>query len=80
MSNVKLDKSGLTVPSINFNGNVLANNDEGNLTWNGLDLIKGGAEALPVGTIIPFGGSSIPDGYLSCDGSKVSRTTYSKLF
>lgn len=44
------------------------------------ELIQGNIGDLPIGTIIPFGGSSIPDGYLSCDGSKVSRTTYSKLF
>lgn len=80
MSNVKLDKNGLTVPSIKVNENVLTINDEGNLTWNGLDLINGSSEALPVGTIIPFGGSSTPDGYLLCDGSKISRTIYSKLF
>ena len=35
---------------------------------------------LPIGTIVPFGGSSINDGYLLCDGSTISRTTYSKLF
>lgn len=31
------------------------------------------------GTIIPFGGS-VPSGYLECDGSAVSRTTYARLF
>lgn len=36
--------------------------------------------ALPAGTIIPFGGSAAPTGYLSCDGSAVSRTTYAALF
>jgi microcystin-dependent protein len=34
----------------------------------------------PIGTIIPFAGSPIPDGYLVCDGSAVSRTTYADLF
>lgn len=32
------------------------------------------------GTIIAFGGSTAPDGFLSCDGSAVSRTTYADLF
>ena len=32
------------------------------------------------GTIIQFAGSSIPDGYLACDGSEKSRTTYSELY
>lgn len=34
----------------------------------------------PTGTIIAFAGNTLPDGYLLCDGSKVSRTTYKKLF
>ena len=34
----------------------------------------------PTGTIIAFAGNTLPKGYLLCDGSKVSRTTYKKLF
>lgn len=34
----------------------------------------------PIGTIVMFGGDSAPDGWLFCDGSAVSRTTYSDLF
>lgn len=34
----------------------------------------------PIGTISPFGGSTIPSGYLLCDGQAVSRTTYAELF
>ena len=37
--------------------------------------------AMPVGTVVPFAGSSSPDSsWLVCDGSAVSRTTYSALF
>jgi microcystin-dependent protein len=32
------------------------------------------------GMIFAFAGNSIPSGFLLCDGSKVSRTTYKKLF
>lgn len=35
---------------------------------------------IPIGGIIQFGGSVAPTGYLKCDGSIVSRTTYSSLF
>lgn len=35
---------------------------------------------LPVGMMTPFAGSSAPTGWLLCDGSAVSRTTYSALF
>jgi len=36
----------------------------------------------PVGAIIPFGGAvaSIPTGFLLCDGTAVSRTTFANLF
>ena len=36
--------------------------------------------AVPAGTIITYAGTKTPGGYLFCDGSAVSRTTYSKLF
>jgi len=35
---------------------------------------------IPSGGILPYGGSSAPSGYLLCDGSAVSRTTYATLF
>lgn len=35
---------------------------------------------IPSGMIAPFGMSSAPTGWLACDGSAVSRTTYSALF
>ena len=38
------------------------------------------SEALPIGTIIPYPSSIIPEGFLECNGQAVSRTTYSSLF
>lgn len=35
---------------------------------------------VPVGTILAFGGNTAPDGFLFCDGSPVSRSTYHNLF
>jgi len=41
----------------------------------------GGFEVVPSGSIIAFGGAAAPDaGWLLCDGSNVSRTTYARLF
>ena len=40
----------------------------------------GGAEIIPAGTIMAYGGASAPTGYLLCDASAVSRTTYARLF
>lgn len=36
--------------------------------------------SMPVGTILPYGGSSAPSGFLLCNGATVSRTTYASLF
>ncbi len=33
-----------------------------------------------VGAVLPYGGSSIPSGWLVCDGAQVSRATYAALF
>jgi microcystin-dependent protein len=35
---------------------------------------------IPPGTIAPFGGGTIPQGWLLCDGSTVDRTLYPALF
>lgn len=35
---------------------------------------------LPVGTIVPWAKASVPSGFLLCDGSAVSRTTYADLY
>ena len=35
---------------------------------------------VPTGTLFPFAGAAAPTGYLICDGSAVSRTTYAALY
>lgn len=44
------------------------------------DAIKTFAGADLTGMIFAFAGNTIPSGFLLCDGSQVSRTTYKKLF
>lgn len=39
-----------------------------------------GTPLVPIGTILDFAAATAPSGYLVCDGSAVSRTTYSALF
>ena len=44
---------------------------------------SGGGETLPVGSVLEFpttDSTKVPDGWLFCDGSAVSRTTYADLF
>lgn len=37
-------------------------------------------DTLPIGSQIPFAGEIIPENWLLCDGSEVSRTEYAELF
>ena len=39
-----------------------------------------GIEGIPTGTIVPWSSSSVPTGFLECNGQAVSRSTYSALF
>ena len=36
--------------------------------------------SVSTGTVVPLGGTTVPTGWLECDGSAVSRTTYADLF
>ena len=38
------------------------------------------APTVPAGLIEPFAGSTVPTGFLLCDGTAVSRTTYATLY
>ena len=46
--------------------------------FNGANLTD--IEGIPTATIIPWSSSSVPSGYLECNGQAVSRSTYSALF
>lgn len=52
--------------------------------WDGTAWVSGlgttPTTTIPVGTISPYGGVLAPADWLLCDGSAVSRTTYSALF
>jgi microcystin-dependent protein len=39
-----------------------------------------GIQGVNTGIIIPWGSTSVPSGFLECDGSAVSRATYAALF
>lgn len=36
--------------------------------------------AVPIGTVVPHFGTTIPDGFLQCDGREVARDDYQSLF
>jgi microcystin-dependent protein len=39
-----------------------------------------GGDTTPIGCVQPYAGATAPNGWLLCDGSAVSRTTYAALF
>lgn len=47
---------------------------------NALAIHKSNVLLLPPGVILPYCGSTAPDGYLLCTGTNVSRTTYGALY
>ena len=57
--------------------NLAALDANGNLKDSGGNLVS---VAPPAGSIIMYGGSSSPSGWLYCNGQAVSRTTQSNLF
>ena len=76
--------SGFTSATINYALNAPAvgvtlplSIDASKVTTGKLSTDVGG---MPSGSLIAFAGSSAPGGYLLCDGSAVSRTTYDILF
>jgi microcystin-dependent protein len=56
----------------------MANYEATRYDFDGANLT--GIEGIPTGTIVPWSDSSIPSGFLECDGSAVSRSTYAALF
>lgn len=78
--------SQVTTAKIADNGVTTAKITDGNVTTakiadGAVTAGKLGANAaVPAGLISPFGGSSAPSGWLLCDGTAVSRTTYAALF
>lgn len=66
-----------SIASVGTAGHVLTSNGAGALPT---FQAGGGGGGNPVGTIIDFGGTSLPTDYLACDGSAVDRTTYATLF
>ena len=48
--------------------------------WSQIPTYADLPDLMPTGVILPFGGSTVPEGFLLCNGAAISRTTYAKLF
>lgn len=53
--------------------------DDGKVLYNG-EEIQGSLYSVPIGTILSYSATTPPVGFLVCDGSEVSKTTYADLF
>lgn len=63
------------------NGSFIVTGDGKNYAdFNNTRVPINGTPDAPVGVILSYAGSIVPDGWLLCDGSPVSRTTYSYLY
>ena len=56
----------------------MANYEATKYDFSGANLT--GIEGIPTATIVPWSSSSVPSGFLECNGATVSRSTYSALF
>lgn len=54
--------------------------DKSSAHFKGIDNALSSLVGLPSGAILPFAGSSVPAGYLLCDGSEVAQSTYPSLY
>lgn len=52
---------------------------DGKVLYNG-EEIQGSLYSVPIGTILSYSATTPPVGFLVCDGSEVSKTTYADLF
>ena len=77
-STIQVDSLGgyLKVKADGITSNELADGavTSSKLATNAISLLT------PTGSLMPYAGSAAPTGYLLCDGSAISRTTYSDLF
>ena len=56
----------------------MANYEATRYDWDGQYLTS--VEGVNTGVIVPWGSTSIPSGFLECNGAAVSRSTYAALF
>lgn len=78
--------SGATAPATTYaymwwadtTSGFLKQRNASNTGW--VSIMPLATQVEPAGVIKLFGGATAPSGYLDCDGSAVSRTTYAALF
>ncbi|MFY0673545.1 MAG: tail fiber protein [Bacteroidia bacterium] len=72
--NISSPATGLQV----FNSTTAQHETYNGSSWQAIGGSSSGS--APVGTIVAYGGSNTPTGWLECNGDDISRITYSDLF
>jgi microcystin-dependent protein len=72
--------NGTTINEFSIDGTLAGNSDDAVPTEKAVKTYVDGAGGVPVGAVIAVADDAVPTGYLECDSSAVSRTTYSDLF
>jgi hypothetical protein len=49
-------------------------------SWNGTAWVCNVPPRMPPGTVVSYAASTVPTGWLECNGAAISRTTYASLF
>lgn len=71
-SSIAANYNILLPPALPSANSIIQSDPTGNLTFT--------QAFTPTGAMMPFAGTTTPSGWLLCDGSAVSRTTYANLF
>ena len=68
------------LPAVNGGTGLSSPGTSGNvLTSNGTNWVSSAPNSIPTGTIISYGSSTPPSGYLACDGSTYTKSSYTTL-
>jgi len=68
------------IANIDATSITIANDSVSTYTTSANFLYQSANVLIPPGTITMYGGSSVPSGWLLCDGNLYSKTTYSSLY
>ena len=68
----------MIVRSLIQNNTYNFNNDSSYI--DGIKWVVDVESGAPIGSLAPYAGTVPPEGWLICDGSEISRTTYARLF
>ena len=64
----------------NFVKNYVASAIDSLKTLLRAEIAAASLAAVPIGTMLPYAGGEVPEGFLLCNGASLSRTEYPELF